>query len=72
MFIRAQWGRYVILFLYYDLVRNEFWFICITIGKSTTISMLTGMSSITAGSIDIFGWNIKYDLDKIRKIIGVW
>ncbi|KAL4476002.1 hypothetical protein ABPG72_007888 [Tetrahymena utriculariae] len=40
-------------------------------GKSTTISMLTGMIPPTSGTAYIKGLEITKDMDKIRKILGV-
>ncbi|KAL4476001.1 hypothetical protein ABPG72_007887 [Tetrahymena utriculariae] len=40
-------------------------------GKSTTISMLTGMIPPTSGTAYIKGFDVRKDLDKIRTILGV-
>lgn len=40
-------------------------------GKSTTFSMLTGVLEPTAGTAKICGFDIKNEIDEIRKIMGV-
>lgn len=40
-------------------------------GKSTTISILTGLTAPTSGSVTIFGNDITTDMDVIRTIIGI-
>ncbi|KAL4432498.1 hypothetical protein ABPG74_013352 [Tetrahymena malaccensis] len=40
-------------------------------GKSTTISMLTGMIPPSSGTAFIKGFDVRKDLEKIRKILGV-
>ncbi len=40
-------------------------------GKTTTISMLTGLIPPTRGSAIIEGYDIAYDMDEIRKNLGV-
>ncbi|XP_008052045.1 ATP-binding cassette sub-family A member 12 [Carlito syrichta] len=40
-------------------------------GKTTTISMLTGLFGATAGTIFVYGKDIKTDLDTVRKNMGV-
>ena len=41
-------------------------------GKSTTISMLTGLVRPTRGDINIYGYDLYRDLHEIRQITGVW
>lgn len=41
-------------------------------GKSTTISILTGLMSKSSGSISIFNYDLCKDLEEIRKITGLW
>ncbi|NP_780419.2 glucosylceramide transporter ABCA12 [Mus musculus] len=40
-------------------------------GKTTTISMLTGLFGATAGTIFVYGKDIKTDLNTVRKNMGV-
>ncbi|XP_058520235.1 glucosylceramide transporter ABCA12 [Ochotona princeps] len=40
-------------------------------GKTTTISMLTGLFGASAGTIFVYGKDIKTDLDTVRKDMGV-
>ncbi|XP_059134228.1 glucosylceramide transporter ABCA12 isoform X1 [Peromyscus eremicus] len=40
-------------------------------GKTTTISMLTGLFSASAGTIFVYGKDIKTDLNTVRKNMGV-
>ena len=40
-------------------------------GKSTTINMLTTISKMTSGEVNIFGYKLGIDDDKIRDIIGI-
>jgi ABC-type Na+ transport system ATPase subunit NatA len=40
-------------------------------GKSTTISMLTGLLQPTEGDAHILGMSLRHDVDKIRKEMGV-
>lgn len=40
-------------------------------GKTTTISMLTGLFGTSAGTIFVYGKDIKTDLDTVRKNMGV-
>ncbi|MBZ3879909.1 ATP-binding cassette sub-family A member 12 [Sciurus carolinensis] len=40
-------------------------------GKTTTISMLTGLFGASAGTIFVYGKDIKTDLDSVRKNMGV-
>ncbi|XP_051046373.1 glucosylceramide transporter ABCA12 [Phodopus roborovskii] len=40
-------------------------------GKTTTISMLTGLFGASAGTIFVYGKNIKTDLNTVRKNMGV-
>lgn len=40
-------------------------------GKSTTISVLTGLLRPTLGNINIYGYDLLRDLHKIRKITGI-
>ncbi|VTJ80837.1 Hypothetical predicted protein [Marmota monax] len=40
-------------------------------GKTTTISMLTGLFGTSAGTIFVYGKDIKTDLDSVRKNMGV-
>ncbi|KAG5895530.1 hypothetical protein JTB14_010674 [Gonioctena quinquepunctata] len=40
-------------------------------GKSTTMSMITGMLEVSSGSIKINGLNIKNSMDKIRQNLGL-
>lgn len=40
-------------------------------GKTTTIRMLTGLSGVTSGEADIMGYNIKTDLQEIKKITNI-
>ena len=39
-------------------------------GKTTTMSMLTGLTPITEGDAYIYGYSVKHELDKIRRITG--
>ena len=43
----------------------------ICVGKSTTISMLTGLLQATAGQCNIYGFNLNTHLSEIRQITGV-
>ena len=40
-------------------------------GKSTTIHMLTGLTSVTGGDAHILGLSVKHDMPQIKKIMGV-
>jgi ABC-type multidrug transport system ATPase subunit len=40
-------------------------------GKSTTMSILTGMTQPTSGDINIFGKDMNNQLDEIRQMIGI-
>jgi ABC-type multidrug transport system ATPase subunit len=40
-------------------------------GKSTLINLLTGVLSPSYGKAKIFGYDIRYDMSEIRKILGV-
>lgn len=40
-------------------------------GKSTTVSILTGLLQPSAGDVDIYGYNLASQLDEIRQITGV-
>lgn len=40
-------------------------------GKTTTISLLTGMISKTSGIVNIYGYDLDRDLDKIRLNLGL-
>lgn len=40
-------------------------------GKSTTISIMTGMITPTAGDIEVYGESLRYNLPKIRHMIGM-
>ncbi|KAN0026827.1 hypothetical protein ACTFIV_007818 [Dictyostelium citrinum] len=40
-------------------------------GKTTSISMLTGLYTPTSGTAHIAGLDIRYDMDKIHQVIGV-
>ena len=40
-------------------------------GKTTTISMLSGLFEPTAGEMKVGGLDLKYDMDEMRKILGV-
>ena len=41
-------------------------------GKSTTVSMLTGLTTPTAGEYLIWGHALSSGLQSIRKITGIW
>jgi ATP-binding cassette, subfamily A (ABC1), member 3 len=41
------------------------------LGKTTTISMLTGLLNFTSGNAAIFGLDIETEVDEVRKIMGV-
>lgn len=40
-------------------------------GKTSTISMLTGMQNFTLGEATVYGKNVKTEIDDIRKFMGV-
>lgn len=40
-------------------------------GKTTTIRMLTGLSEPTGGTAELFGKNIRRDIDKIKPLVGI-
>ena len=40
-------------------------------GKTTTIRMLTGLSTPSSGYAEIFGKDIRKDIDDIKKIVGI-
>lgn len=40
-------------------------------GKTSTISMITGLYPPTSGTVNIFGMNIQKDLEEIRKVMGI-
>jgi ABC-type multidrug transport system, ATPase component len=40
-------------------------------GKTTTIRMLTGLSAPTGGSAELYGKDIKNDIDEIKKMVGI-
>lgn len=40
-------------------------------GKTTTIRMLTGLSVPTGGSAELFGKDIRKDIDDVKKLVGV-
>ncbi|XP_015507336.1 phospholipid-transporting ATPase ABCA7 isoform X1 [Parus major] len=40
-------------------------------GKTTTMSILTGLLPPTSGTAYILGWDIRYDIDSIRKSMGM-
>ena len=40
-------------------------------GKSTTISLLTGLYNVTGGDAFVYGKSISHDMDAVRKMIGV-
>ena len=40
-------------------------------GKSTTINMMSGALKIDSGSIEICGYDVKNDLDEIKKNVGI-
>ncbi|CAK9108749.1 ABC transporter A family member 1 (ABC transporter ABCA.1) (AtABCA1) (ABC one homolog protein 1) (AtAOH1) [Durusdinium trenchii] len=40
-------------------------------GKSTAVSMLTGLIPVTAGSASVFGMDVETDMDEIRQTLGV-
>ena len=40
-------------------------------GKTTTIRMLTGLSAVTEGEAEIMGYNVKTDLQEIKKITNI-
>ena len=44
----------------------------ITTGKSTTISILTGLLLPSRGTVNIFGNDLSTDLHKIRQMTGIW
>jgi ABC-type multidrug transport system ATPase subunit len=43
-----------------------------TVGKTTTISTLTGMIEASSGDASIYGCSLQYDLPAIRQLTGVW
>ena len=49
----------------------SFCYALIGAGKTTTISMLTGMIDITQGSANAFGLDIGTQLDQLRTKMGV-
>ena len=40
-------------------------------GKTTTIRMLTGLSVPTGGSAEIFGKDIRKDIDDVKRLVGI-
>ena len=40
-------------------------------GKTTTIRMLTGLSTPTSGDAEIYGKNIRKDINDIKKLVGI-
>lgn len=40
-------------------------------GKSTTISMLTGLVQSSSGVAEVFGYNLFKDMGDIRQFLGV-
>lgn len=40
-------------------------------GKTSTISMLTGMLEFSSGNAEVFGKDITNEMEDIRKIMGV-
>jgi len=40
-------------------------------GKSTTISILTGLYEMTKGKVKLFGVDLETQIDEIRKHLGV-
>lgn len=40
-------------------------------GKTTTIRMLTGLSEPTGGTAELFGKDIRRDIDKIKPLVGI-
>jgi ABC-type multidrug transport system ATPase subunit len=40
-------------------------------GKSTTISLLTGLIEASAGEVDIYGYSLSNDLAAVRKLTGI-
>ena len=44
----------------------------IFIGKTTTISALTGMIKATSGDVSIYGFSLTDDLPAIRQMTGIW
>lgn len=59
--------------IFLDVPRNEL--LCLLghngAGKSTLFNMLTGMLAPTAGYAKIAGFDIRYQQDSIRRIMGV-
>ena len=41
------------------------------LGKTTTISMLTGLLNFSSGSASIFGNDIESQMEEVRKLMGV-
>lgn len=40
-------------------------------GKTTTLEIIEGLRRPTSGEISVLGWDIKYQLDSIKELIGV-
>lgn len=41
-------------------------------GKTTTISILTGLIQATSGKLAIYGYDIASDIHEIRQMTGIW
>ncbi len=42
------------------------------IGKTTTISTLTGLIEATSGDVSVYGYSLRKDLASVRRVTGLW
>ncbi len=73
-----EWSRYLSLSIhsshisiYISIYLSMYTSFIFVIGKTTTISMLTGLLPPTAGSALVSGYDISTEMDQVHLVIGV-